>query len=43
MKLTDNDGNKTDDINGFQKKTITLKLKIIVKNGINDYDNENNN
>lgn len=44
MKLTDNDGNKTDDINGFQKKkTITLKLKIIVKNGINDHDNENNN
>lgn len=27
----------------FRKKTITLKLKIIVKNGINDYDNENNN
>lgn len=27
MKLTDNDGNKTDDINGFQKKNNYIKTE----------------
>lgn len=27
MKLTDNDGNKTDDINGFQKKNNYIKIE----------------
>lgn len=43
MKLTDNDGNKTDAINGFQKKNNYIKIKHYRENGINDHDNENNN